>query len=182
MWLWVLPCPMVIRLRVQILFGHTGVFYLFYFVISSVRSCKEPIWASPYNETVVCLGFKVLSFPLQRNCRGLLMYRFLLQGLVHKICIWATLCAKCPSQCICTSFEVENSDYFYGVRGPKLNIHLFFIYKIMTRLNNWRVFLSDKLFDKAMFVDAFNSLECFSCIAAIMMHVVADMLLKLNAF
>ena len=140
MWLWVLPCPMVIRLRVQILFGHTGVFYLFYFVISSGRSCKEPIWASPYDETVVCLGFKVLSFPLQRNCRGLLMYRFLLQGLVHKICIWATLCAKCPSQCICTSFEVENSVYF-TVYEDRSWIFISFLYT-----KSWRVWTTDVYF------------------------------------
>jgi hypothetical protein len=38
------------------------------------------------------------------------------------------------------------------------------------------------MFDKALFVDAFNSLECLSGIAAVMMPVEADTLLKLNAF
>lgn len=66
---------------------------------------------------------------------------------------------------MCTRTEVEYSSLF--------NIQNYDAFE--------RVFLSDKLFDKALFVDVFDFLECLSWIAAIMMPVEADTLLKLNA-
>jgi hypothetical protein len=61
MWHWGLPCPVVTRLRVGILFGLRGICVLFCVVISSSSSCNDPIshtgkWIRPYDETVPYLG------------------------------------------------------------------------------------------------------------------------------